>query len=124
MNDNEDFIDIKSLITPEEAEANKKRWHEEKVKMWNESFCDICPLSTENAKRSYLQLGTFRCDDPMDKICVISRSCPAKTIDNCDIVKNIYDIYNVERPQVEKLLKIIDENPDILRIIEEVIKNE
>ena len=105
-------------LTPEQREKNKKAWYEEKVKMWNKSFCATCPLLTERAKQGYLQLGAFSCDDPMGEIFVISRTYPAETIEECDIANNIYKLYNVSKPKVDKLLELIKENSKLLQFTE------
>lgn len=101
-------------LTPEEREANKRRWYEESVRRWNKSFCSTCPLTTERAKQGYLQLGAFRCDDPMGEIHMLSRTYPAETIEDCSIVNNIYDLYNVQMPRVDKVKVVIEQNPKLL----------
>jgi len=101
-------------LTPAERERNKKRWYEEKVKRWNKSFCSICPLATERAKQDYLQLGAFRCDDPMGERHVLSRTYPSDTIEDCTIVANIQDLYNVQMPRVDKVKAVMEQNPKLL----------
>lgn len=111
-------------LTPAEIERNKKKWYEEKVRRWNKSFCSTCPLTTEKAKQSYIQLGAFSCDDPMGEIFVISRTYVAETIEECNIADNIYKLYNVSKPRVDKLLELIKENPELLCFTEKKIIGE
>jgi len=101
-------------LTPEEMEENRKRWYEAKVERWSKSFCGICPLATERAKQDYLQLGAFRCDDPMGEIHILSRTYPADTIEDCAIVDNIHDLYNVQMPRVDKVKVVMEQNPKLL----------
>jgi len=71
-------------------------------------------LATERAKQGYLQLGAFHCDDPMGEIHMISRTYPADTIEDCCIVKNIQDLYNVQMLRVDKVKAVIEQNPKLL----------
>lgn len=104
-------------LTPEERERNKQAYQKRKEEAWKKSFCAICPLLTERAKSEYLQLGAFRCDDPMGEVHMLSRTYPADTIEDCTIVNNIYELYNTTKPKVEKLMQLIEENPSLLEII-------
>jgi len=101
-------------LTPEEMEADRKKWYEKKVKNWDESFCSTCPLTTEGAKQNYLQLGAFRCDDPMGEIHMLSRNYPAKTIQDCNIVNNIHDLYHVQRLRVDRVKALVEQNPKFI----------
>ena len=103
-------------LTLEERERNKRKWYEERVKRWNKSFCSICPLTTERAKQNYLQLGAFRCDDPMGEIHMLSRTYPSDTIEDCSIVNNIHDLYHVQMPRVDKVKAVIEQNPKLLNM--------
>jgi len=118
----EDSIGVFELVnemkelTSEERERNIQAYQKRKVDSWNKSFCATCPLLAERAERAYLQLGAFSCDDPMDEIHMISRTHPADNIEECDVVNNIYELYSVSKPRVEKLLQLIEENSNLLKL--------
>ena len=113
----DNLADYVNSLTPEQIEENKRKWDDAKVKKWDESYCNECPLATEKTKQRYLQLGAFACDDPMGKIFVISQTYPVKTIERCNIAMNIHNLYNIQRLEVDKLKEILKKYPKLKEIL-------
>ena len=111
----EEFNRLFPPLTPEQKVEIKKKRYLERVKKWNKSYCNTCSLSTKKAMLSYTHHGTFRCDDPLGKVHVISNSILRTKVSECSIANELY--------KIKELLEHIKKNPEIRNIAMSITKH-